>query len=291
MLLRNLLLIVGALCLLGGAALSVIWFNQIGSTSVEQSQQSPIARPAILISTRAIPAGTLLRPDDVGWRDADPGEIRAGSLVRGQISEADFIGAVTRREFGAGEPLVASELVKPGDRQFLAAALKPGTRAVSIAVDVTQSSGGLILPGDRVDVILTQTFGTTPDNPVAQTAAETILRNLRVIAVDQSINAQTRPSALPVGALSIDLRVPKTVTFETNELEAEQIFVGAQLGRLQLALRPLELLPAGAPTVADTRGPTWASSVSPALRDMTQRLQPSKSTIENSIRRPPAAYQ
>ena len=198
---------------------------------------------------------------------------------------------MTRREFGAGEPLVASELVKPGDRQFLAAALKPGTRAVSIAVDVTQSSGGLILPGDRVDVILTQTFGTTPDNPVAQSAAETILRNLRVIAVDQSINAQTRPSAIPGGAFSADSRVPKTVTFETSELEAEQIFVGAQLGRLQLSLRPLELLPAGAPTVSDTRGPTWASNVSPALRDITQRLQPSKSTIENSVRRPPAVYQ
>ena len=81
MFLRNLLLIVGALCLLGGAALSVIWFNQIGSTSVEQS---PVARLAILVSTRAIPAGTLLRPDDVGWRDANPGEVRAGSLLRGR---------------------------------------------------------------------------------------------------------------------------------------------------------------------------------------------------------------
>lgn len=287
MLLRNLLLVVGALCLLGGAALSVIWFNQIGSTTVEQT---PIARPAILVSTRAIPAGTLLRPGDVSWRDATPGEIRAGSLVRGQISEAEFVGAITRREFGAGEPLVASELVKPGDRQFLAAALKPGARAVSIAVDATQSSGGLILPGDRVDVILTQTFGTTPDNPVAQSASETILRNLRVIAVDQSINAQIRPSAASSGVLSADSRIPKTVTFETSELEAEQLFVGAQLGRLQLSLRPLEL-PAATPSGPDVRGPTWAANVSPALKDFSQRQQPSKSTIENSVRRPPGLFQ
>lgn len=288
MFLRNLLLIVGALCLLGGAALSVIWLNQIGSTAVEQS---PIVRQAILVSTRAIPAGTLLRPGDISWKDANPGEIRAGSLVRGQVSESEFIGAITRREFGAGEPLVASELVKPGDRQFLAAALKPGTRAVSIAVDATQSSGGLILPGDRVDVILTQTFGTTPDNPVAQSASETILRNVRVIAVDQTINILSRLGTTSGGTFSAESRAPKTVTFEMSELEAEQLFVGAQLGRLQLSLRPLELLPAGTPIGAETRGPTWASSVSPALKDFAQRAQPLKSTIENSVRRPPALFQ
>lgn len=288
MFLRNLLLVVGALCLLAGAALSVIWFNQIGSTSVEQP---PTVRLAILVSTRAIPAGTLLRPGDVGWRDANPGEIRAGSLVRGQVSDADFTGAITRRDFGAGEALIASELVRPGDRQFLAAALKPGSRAVSIAVDAPQSAAGLILPGDRVDVILTQTFGTTPDNPVAQSAAETILRNLRIIAVDQSINAQARPSATASVGLSADSRIPKTVTFETSEAEAEQLFVGAQLGRLQLSLRPLELLPAGAPSGSETRSPTWAFNVSPALRDFSQRQQPLKSTIENSIRRPPALFQ
>jgi pilus assembly protein CpaB len=288
MFVRNLLLVIGALCLLGGAALSVVWFNQIRSTT--NVEQKPVERSAILVATRAVAAGTLLRAGDLGWKDANPGDILPGSLVRGQVSETAFVGAITRRDFGAGEALVASELVRPGDRQFLAAVLKPGTRAVSIAVDATQSSAGLILPGDRVDVILTQTFGATPDDPVSRSASETILRNLRVIAVDQSLNAEIKPGAASSSVLTPESRLPKTVTFETTEMQAEQLFVAAQLGHLQLALRPLEMLRGSATNVASKRDPTWAASISPALRDFTQRQQPTKSTVEKSVRRPPAMF-
>jgi pilus assembly protein CpaB len=290
MLIRNLLLVVGGLCMLGGVVLSVIWFNQIRSTSAERPA---IARPAVLVATHAVPGGTLLRPEDIAWKEVGTGAFHAGNLVRGQISEAEFVGAITRRGFSANEELIASELVRPSERQFLAAVLKPGTRAVAISVDAPQSAAGLILPGDQVDVILTQSFGESTENPGRKSVAETVLRDVRVIAVDQSLSTAARPAAAArvVGALTTESRVPKTVTFELTERQAERLFVARQLGSLQLSVRPLEVQ-----AVADTDdqrkpGPTWASDVSPALNQFVRKQLQSGSTVESSVRRPPVLSQ
>jgi pilus assembly protein CpaB len=287
MFVRNLLLAVGVLCLLGGIALSVVWFNQIGGTSADGP--APV-RPAIVVASHAIPTGTLLRPEDIGWKEVGPQEIRAGALVRGQVSELELVGAITRRAFAAGEALVVSDLVKPSERQFLSAVLKPGTRAVSISVDAPQSAAGLILPGDQVDVILTQSFTESAADPARKSVAETVLHDVRVIAVDQSLSTAARPLTPARPAFTAESRVPRTVTFELSERQAERLFVAAQLGRLQLAVRPLEVRAADAD---DTRvpGPTWASDVSPALNDLARKQPQSGSTVENSVRRPPILSQ
>src|SRR5579862_2332930 len=140
MLLRNLLLALGGLALLAGVALSIAWLSQPGQSPV--SETVPV-RPAILVAKQAVATGTLLRGEDIAWQEVGPGEIHPGHLVRGQVLEADFLGSVARRNFEAGEPLVASDLVKPNDRGFLAAVLRPGMRAVSMAVDASQSESGL----------------------------------------------------------------------------------------------------------------------------------------------------
>jgi pilus assembly protein CpaB len=186
----------------------------------------------------------------------------------------------------AGEPLNVSELVRPSERQFLAAALKPGTRAVSIAVDAPQSAAGLILPGDQVDVILTQSFADTGTDPALRTVAETVLHDVRVIAIDQNLTT-TRSAGASRTLIPAESRVPKTVTFEVTEKQAERLIVAAQLGRLQLSVRPLETSPAT--TDADKReaGPTWASDVSPALNELNRRKPQSGGTVENAVRRPP----
>lgn len=280
---RNLLLAVGLLSLLAGFVLSVVWFNQMQTTTAERPEA---VRQAILVAARSITTGTLLRPEDLGWKDVAAREIRAGNLVRGQISETEFVGAIARRPFTAGEPLVVSELVRPSERQFLAAALKPGTRAVSISVDAPQSAAGLILPGDQVDVILTQSFTDSTADPAFKSVAETVLRDVRVIAVDQTLSTATRPTAAVRGPFTTEGRVPRTVTFEVTERQAERLYVAAQLGRLQLSVRPLET--GGPAEVGDKReGPTWASDVSPALNELTRRKPQSGSTVEGAVRRPP----
>jgi pilus assembly protein CpaB len=287
MFVRNLLLVIGALCLLGGIALSVVWYNQ---TTGDVAGAPPQPNPAVLVAQRAIPTGTLLRPDDLGWREIRAGQIGPGSLLRGQISESEFIGAVTRRAFATAEPIVAADVVKPNERQFLSAVLKPGTRAASISVDAPQSVAGLILPGDRVDVILTQSLAEPGGDVARKTVAETVLRDVRVIAVDQSLSTTGKPPAAPAQgsfAPTSQPRIPKTVTFALTDREAERLFVAAQLGRLHLSVRPLEAAPMAKVEEEHRAPPTWASDVSPALSQLGHKPSQSSSTVEKAVRLPP----
>ncbi len=289
MLKRNLLFALGALLLLAGVGLSLIWINQLNSLPEPTRPQAAQARrSAVLEATHPLPAGTLLRSEDLRWHEIEPHEVRPGFLQRSEVSETEFLGAIARRDFAAGEALTAADFVKPADRRFLSAVLRPGGRAVSIAVDPTQSSSGLVLPGDRVDVILTQNLGTAAGDASHKSVAETVLRNVRVIAVDQRLNLQSKlgaTEAAPAG----EARLPRTVTLEVGEAEAERVFVAAQLGGLQLSVRPLE---GAEPAVSDEgpSSPTWAADVSPALREVSpprpQALS-SGSTIEAAVRRPP----
>lgn len=284
MFVRNLLLAVGILSLVAGVVLSVVWLNQ-SATPTGQPQEA--AKQAVLVTSHAVAAGTLLRPDDVTWKDLTVGAIRPGNLVRGQISEAEFAGAIVRRDFTAGEHLIVSDLVRPNERQFLAAALKPGMRAVSIPVDAPQSAAGLILPGDQVDVILTQNFADAGVDPAIRSVAETVLRDVRVIAIDQTLNVAPRTTAAVRNLLPTEARVPKTVTFEVTEKQAERLIVASQLGRLQLSVRPLEVGPASPSEPKDAETATWAADVSPALNELARRRPQTGSSIESAIRRPP----
>ncbi len=171
----------------------------------------------------------------------------------------------------------------------MAAALKPGGRAVSIVVDASQSSSGLILPGDRIDVILIQSFGDTVE-PSRREVAETVLVDVRVIAVDQSLNAVARVAPVERRVGSPEPQLPKTVSLEVSPRQAETLLVASQLGRLGVSVRALE--GSGVPTVASAGnvGPTWASDVSPALKQFRERQQrpfTTGSSIEKSIRTVP----
>ena len=291
MFLRNVLLALGGVLVLVGAGLFIAWFSQMRSRPVAVVERSVESRPAVLVAARTIALGTLLRKEDIAWKEVMPGEVRPGYLMRGQVSEAEFLGAISRRNFAQDEPLIASEFVKPGDRQFLAAVLKPGSRAISIFVDAAQSAAGMALPGDRVDVILTQSFGEQATDPGRKTVSETMLRDVRVIAIDQSLTPSTNVAA----AISTEARIPKTVTLELLERQAEALMVAAQLGKFQLAVLPLERVAVEHPEEQTEAGPVWASDVSPALREVgppaLRKCNPdeslSGSSLECLVRRPP----
>lgn len=287
MLVRNVLLAVGVLSLIAGLALSVMWLSRIGTAPIAEAAPP---RQAVLVTARPVTAGTLLRREDLRWRETAAGDIHAGNLLRGQVSEAEFAGAIVRRDFADGDPLIASDLVRPNERQFLAAALKPGMRAVSIAVDAPQSAAGLILPGDQVDVILTQTFGDAATDPSVRSVAETVLRDVRVIATDQALSTAGQPAPAARGLVPSEQRTPRTVTFEVTEKQAERLVVASQLGRLQLSVRSLEVAPAPQTIAKRDVDPTWAAEVSPALNELARRKpQGAAGGIEAAIRRPPPA--
>jgi pilus assembly protein CpaB len=235
-------------------------------------------RDEILVAAVQLPAGALLRAKDVRWyftNSPEPGQIlRAGGTLGNVNAEIDqqvrteVYGAALRTGLGSGEPVRRDGIVKPGDRDFLQVVLSPGARAIAIPVAAGGASTGLLYPGDRVDVVLTQTFKN--DLPLARrSVSETVVQSLRVLAVDAA-------DAKPTGAGS---GFGRTVTLEVTPEQAEKINVAGELGKLSLTLR--SVITAGGTTfslglakTASVRS-TWAGDVSPALRDAAR---PDKAT-------------
>ena len=138
---------------------------------------------------------------------------------------AKLLGTVVRNPITAGQPLTQGALVGPNDRGFLAAALGPGMRAVTVPVSATTGVAGFVFPGDRVDMVLTQDVAGGGDGPPLK-VSETIVRNLRVLATDQRIDSKDEEGKTVVKTFA-------TVTLEATPRIAEKIAVAQSLGTLQ----------------------------------------------------------
>src|SRR5262249_14436155 len=152
-------------------------------------------------------------------------------------------------------PIHGDEVMRPGDHGFLAAVLGAGMRAVTVGVDAITGSAGLIWPGDRVDLILTQNIQDTTLPVGRRVAAETVLSDVRVIAIDQQLVQGAEASSSATQG--------RTVTLEVTQDQASRVSVAVRLGRLSLAVRSAEA--ATGQQLAAAPGTTWAVDVSPAL--------------------------
>jgi len=225
----------------------------------------------ILVATVPLAAGTLLRAQDVTWqvvpRPVDPGEIvrpsEGARQTKPEIDEetrAVVYGAAMRpaHDTAAGEPIRRGSIVRPGDRDFLQVVLTPGARAISIPVITGGASTGLLFPGDRVDVILTQNFKGESTTITRRSVSETVVENLRVLAID-ALDVKSGGS------------FGRTVTLEVTPEQAEKVNVATELGKLSLTLRSvsgpdgLVATSTAGPGRATGVKPTWAGDVSPAL--------------------------
>lgn len=260
-LLRNILFAVGAVALLTGVALGVAWLRSGSGSRAPAAAEAGIT---VLVAAKPIASGALLRAEDMAPRQLATARAPAGAFV-GEAARTELIGAVATRDFAPGEVLNGGGLVRPSERGFLAATLSPGYRAVTIAIDTAQSASGLVLPGDRVDVILVQEFG---DAALRRRAVgETVLHGARVVAVGRAFNKAPDENAK---AENSDSASPRTLTLEVMPLDAERLYVANRLGKLELALRALasgqeagaeagsQLPPAPIPVI-------WAGDVSAAL--------------------------
>lgn len=150
-----------------------------------------------------------------------------------------FVGAVVRETILAGEPVVARKVVRAGESGYLAAFLEPGMKAMSIPVSVDTAAGGFILPGDRVDVLLTREVEApnplNPENTIKRNVSATVLQNMKVLAIDQTAQA-------PVDEKTV---VGATATLEVNVRDAETLALARAEGSLTLLLR----------SYADSSGP------------------------------------
>jgi pilus assembly protein CpaB len=248
----------------------------------------------ILAATMPLPGGTLLRAQDVTWQGVsrtEPGEVvhpsAAALATKPELEEqarTSVYGAVLRHALAAGEPIRLGDIVKPGDRDFLQVVLTPGSRAIAIPVATGGASTGLLSPGDRVNVILTQNFKNDNNQDLKNTpvtrrsVGETIVEDLRVLAIDA---LDTRPNAPLANATNGNFG--RTVTLEVTDDQAEKINVATELGKLSLTLRGVgqpvttlaSALPSAPPTPVlsnqtDPIKPQWAGDVSPALYGAAQ---------------------
>jgi pilus assembly protein CpaB len=231
---KKIVLLVGALLIAGVTA--IMAKNMFSGASAPQAEAAaaPVpAGPEVLVATRTLPVGTIIDAAAFRYQPWPQGLVQEAYYTRGEPGgdPQSLVGTVVRNEISAGQPVTQGAIVRPGERGFLAAALGPGMRAVTVAVSATSGVAGFVFPGDRVDLVLTQEVTGGGDGAPLR-ASETIIRNIRVLAVDQRLDARG-PDGNQVATPSA------TVTFEATPRIAEKIAVAQTIGQLSLSLRSL----------------------------------------------------
>ena len=202
----------------------------------EKPPETQVAAPAapetidILVARSDIPMGHTLSPGEIQWQ-AWPASAATGNFIRkpdrpGAIE--NLSGQIARVPFVAGEPIREQKLVNAKGSGFMAAILPTGMRAVSTLIRPETGAAGFILPNDRVDVILTRRDG---DKAVAAGAppSETILSNIRVLAIDQNIEEKGGQKVMS----------GSTATLELSQPQAELLSQGQSQGQISLSLRSI----------------------------------------------------
>ncbi|MBX9730404.1 MAG: Flp pilus assembly protein CpaB [Sphingomonas sp.] len=201
-----------------------------GAAVVQPVQQ--VDGPEVLVATRALPVGTILDATALKFQPWPKELVDNAYFLKKQTDLKSLQGTVVRNAITAGQPVTQGALVKPGDRGFLAAALGPGMRAVTVPVQANAAVAGFVFPGDRIDLMLTQTVAGGGDGPPLK-VSETVLRNLRVLATDQRTDNTVGEDGKTV------VRTFSSITVEATPKLAEQLTVAQTLGSLSVALRSI----------------------------------------------------
>jgi pilus assembly protein CpaB len=258
--LRRIIVLLIALVAAGGSAMYArSWIE--GQQAVQA-----VAAPApkeqvheVLVADADLPAGSFVKPQHLRWQRWPTDDVPESYVLKGVRSDDEMIGAVVRRRIAIGEPLTDGAVVKPGDRGFLAAVLEPGMRAVSVPVTPTSSNSGLIFPGDRVDLILTQSLVENEKEGSVRRVSETVLSDIRIIAM--GTETKDDPEAGKANEKA------KTATFEVTPAQAEKVALLTELGKLSLSLRSLAgPTPEFAALPENAANLTWDRDVSRVLR-------------------------
>ncbi|HKS86271.1 MAG TPA: Flp pilus assembly protein CpaB [Pseudolabrys sp.] len=181
----------------------------------------------ILVAKSDIARGQTLSPGDIAWQEW-PATTAAGNFIRKKDRPKaldTLTGMIVRAPFVAGEPIREAKLVNAKGSGFMAAILPQGMRAVSTQISPETGAGGFILPNDSVDVIMTP----RGNDRNAPRASETILRNIRVLAIDQNVEEKNGQKVV----------VGKTATLELTPGQSETLALAQQNGTLSLALRSI----------------------------------------------------
>ena len=231
---KKVALLIGALVI--AIVTAVMAKNMFTGAGTQQAAAAPAVPmgPKVLVARKPLPVGSMIDADSLTYQ-AWPKELVQGAYYTQGGIDGDplkMIGMVVRNPVTAGQPITRGTLVGPNDRGFLAAALGPGMRAVTVSVSATSGVAGFVFPGDRVDMMLTQGVEGGGDGPQLK-VTETIVRNIRVLATDQRIEQGKDKDGKAIAIPS------QTVTLEATPRIAEKIAVATSLGQMSLALRSI----------------------------------------------------
>jgi len=233
---KKIMLLVGALVI--AAVTAIMAKNMFAGAGAEQAQAAaatpavPVG-PKVLVARKDLPVGQIIDAESLTFQPWPKEMVGAAYYTEG-APDADMsklLGTVVRYPVTAGQPLTRGAIVGPNDRGFLAAALGPGMRAVTVPVNQTSGVAGFVFPGDRVDLMLTQEVAGGGDGPALK-VTETVVRNIRVLATDQRTDSKGEDGKTLVKTFS-------NVTFEATPRIAEKIAVAQSVGSLSLALRSI----------------------------------------------------
>jgi pilus assembly protein CpaB len=229
---KKIVLLVGALMV--AAVTAIMAKNMFAGASAPQAAAAPVPQgPKVLVAKKPLPVGTIIDPSMIGW-EVWPKEAVAPTYYQQGQPDSDpgkLLGTVVRYPIAAGQPLTRGSIVGPEDRGFLAAALGPGMRAVTVPVNASTGLAGFVFPGDRVDLVLTQDIKGGGEGEALH-ASETIVRNIRVLAADQRYSDKDEDGK-PV------VKEARNVTLEVTPRIAEKIAVAQSMGTLSLSLRSI----------------------------------------------------
>ena len=258
--LRRIVVLLIALVVAGGTAMYARSWIEGQQTVQAVAAPTPTEEiHQVLVADTDLPAGTFVKPQHLRWQRWPTDDVPEVYVRKGVRSDEEMIGAVVRGRIATGEPITDGAVVKPGERGFLAAVLEPGMRAVSVPITPTSGNSGLIFPGDRVDLILTQSLVTNEAEGSIRRVSETVLSDIRIIAMGVETGDDPREGESNEKA--------KTATLEVTPRQAEEVALLTELGKLSLSLRSLAA-PASENVAAlpETSSLTWDRDVSSVLR-------------------------
>jgi pilus assembly protein CpaB len=228
------LVVLGIALVAGGAAAYLMSDSDPAPAPVVVQAPPPPETEDVLVAAKDLPFGTVLADADIRWQGWPKGSVPPNAILKSQPGNAieDVKGSVVRGTFGSGEPLRRERLVKGPNPGFMSAALPAGSRAVAINIDATgaTTAGGFILPNDRVDIIRTfKDDDASKANGIETYGTETILSNVRVLAIGQNVQERNNQPAV----------VGSNATLELSPRQAEMIVLAQRVGQLSLVLRSL----------------------------------------------------
>src|SRR4051812_47119816 len=230
---KKVALLVGALVI--AVITAVMAKNMFAGAGAQQAAAAPAVPvgPKVLVAKKALPVGTIIDADSFTFQPWPKELMQSAYYVEGSPDSdtKKLFGTVVRYNITAGQPVTRGSLVGPQDRGFLAAALGPGMRAITVPVNASASVAGFVFPGDHVDMVLTQQVQGGGDGPALK-VSETIVRNIRVLATDQRITDKNDDGKTEVKTFS-------NVTLEVTPRIAEKVAVAQSMGMLSLSLRSI----------------------------------------------------